>query len=93
MPMPKFREFFDVVAAGRDGGIGRRFPLDSVVITYPFLKIQSNRGFDARINLLLLERGRDISNNLKLCRADIFKGLEVGDAQIDSRRRSLKDVQ
>jgi len=75
--VPEFRDLFDVVAAGHDGAIGSRFSLDSVLINYPFLKVLANRGLHALINLLLPGRVRDISNNLKLYRAEILKGLEI----------------
>lgn len=37
----------------------------------------ANRGLHALINLLLPARVRDVSNNLKLYRAEILKGLEI----------------
>jgi len=75
--VPELRDMFDVVAAGRDGAIGSRFSLESVLINYPFFKIVCNRGFHALIRLLLPGHVRDISNNLKLYRAEILKGLEI----------------
>jgi dolichol-phosphate mannosyltransferase len=75
--VPEFRDLFDVVAAGRDGAIGSRFSLDSVLINYPFFKVLANRGLHVLINLLLPGRVRDVSNNLKLYRAEILKGLEI----------------
>jgi SAM-dependent methyltransferase len=77
--VPELRDLFDAVAAGRDGAIGSRFSLESVLINYPFFKILCNRGFHALINLLLPARVRDISNNLKLYRAEILKGLEINE--------------
>jgi hypothetical protein len=75
--VPEFRDLFDVVAAGHDGAIGSRFSHESLLINYPFLKIICNRGFHLIANLVLPIRMRDISNNLKLYRADIFKGLSI----------------
>jgi SAM-dependent methyltransferase len=75
--VPELRDLFDAVAAGSDGAIGSRFSLDSVLINYPFLKILCNRSYHALIRLLLPVRVRDISNNLKLYRAEILKGLEI----------------
>ncbi|MGH9837761.1 MAG: glycosyltransferase, partial [Blastocatellia bacterium] len=75
--VPELRDLFDAVAAGRDGAIGSRFSLDSVLINYPFLKVLCNRAFHALINLLLPTAVRDISNNLKLYRAEILKGLMI----------------
>ena len=75
--IPEMRDMFDVIAAGHDGAIGSRFSLDSVLINYPFMKVLSNRGCHVLINLLLPTRVRDVSNNLKLCRTEILKGLEI----------------
>jgi dolichol-phosphate mannosyltransferase len=73
----EFRRLFDVVVAGHDGAIGSRFSSESTLIRYPFLKILSNRSFHWVLNLLLGKSVRDISNNLKLYRADIFKNLDI----------------
>lgn len=75
--VPELRDLFDAVAAGHDGAIGSRFSHESVVINYPFAKIVSNRGFHALANLVLGRRFRDISNNLKLYRAEILKQIEI----------------
>lgn len=75
--IPEFRDLFDAIAAGYDGAIGSRFSHESVLINYPLPKILSNRGFHLLLNLLLRRRVRDISNNLKLMRADILKNLGI----------------
>jgi dolichol-phosphate mannosyltransferase len=75
--LPELRDLFDAVAAGRDGAIGSRFSYDSILINYPFPKILANRCFHALANLLLRVRSRDLSNNLKLYRAEILKGLSI----------------
>jgi SAM-dependent methyltransferase len=75
--VPELRDLFDVIAAGHDGAIGSRFSHESVLVNYPFLKILCNRGFHLLLNLLLRRRVRDISNNLKLYRAEILKELEI----------------
>jgi dolichol-phosphate mannosyltransferase len=77
--VPELRDLFDVIAAGHDGAIGSRFTHESIMLNYAFPKIISNRGFHALVNLLLPVRVRDISNNLKLCRAEILKELEIED--------------
>lgn len=73
----EFRDLFDVIAAGHDGVIGSRFSHESILVNYPFFKIICNRGFHLLVNLLLLRRVRDISNNLKLYRAEILKNLDI----------------
>ena len=75
--MPEFRDLFDAVARGHDGAIGSRFSHESLLINYPFLKIVCNRGFHLIANILLPVHMRDVSNNLKLYRAEIFKTLEI----------------
>jgi glycosyltransferase involved in cell wall biosynthesis len=75
--VPELRDLFDVVAAGREGAIGSRFSHESMLINYPFFKILCNRVFHVLVNLLLPARVRDISNNLKLYRADIIKRLDL----------------
>jgi SAM-dependent methyltransferase len=74
---PEYRDLFDVVADGHDGAIGSRFSKDSMLVNYPFLKILANRSFHLLANLMLPVRMRDISNNLKLYRADILKSLDI----------------
>jgi SAM-dependent methyltransferase len=75
--LPEFRDLFDAVAAGHDGAIGSRFSQESLLINYPFVKIVCNRGFHLIANILLPTRMRDISNNLKLYRAEIFKSIQI----------------
>ncbi|MBA3915033.1 MAG: glycosyltransferase [Acidobacteriales bacterium] len=75
--LPEFRALFDAVAAGHEGAIGSRFSHDSILINYPFLKMVCNRLFHLIIKLFLVSRARDVSNNLKLYRAEIFKELEI----------------
>ena len=65
------------MARGRDGAIGSRFSHDSLLVNYPFAKILCNRMFHLLLNALLPMTIRDISNNLKLYRAEIFKSLEI----------------
>jgi dolichol-phosphate mannosyltransferase len=74
--VPELRDLFKVVAAGHDGAIGSRFSHESVLINYPFFKILCNRAFHVLVRLFL-HRVRDISNNLKLYRADIFKTMQI----------------
>jgi dolichol-phosphate mannosyltransferase len=75
--VPEFRDLFDAIAAGHAGAIGSRFSHESVLINYPLTKILCNRGFHLVLNLLLGLNVRDISNNLKLFRADILKNMNI----------------
>lgn len=73
----EFKGLFDAVADGYDGAIGSRFSSESALVRYPFFKILCNRGYHLVLNLLLRKQVRDISNNLKLYRADILKNLDI----------------
>jgi dolichol-phosphate mannosyltransferase len=75
--VPEFRDLFEVIAEGHDGAIGTRFSHESVLINYPLGKIVCNRGFHILLNVMLRKRVRDISNNLKLLRADILKNMSI----------------
>jgi SAM-dependent methyltransferase len=75
--VPELRDLFDCIAQGRDGAIGSRFSHESVLVNYPFLKIVCNRVFHWLLRLMLPVRARDLSNNLKLYRAEILKTLEI----------------
>ena len=75
--LPEFRDLFEVIARGRDGAIGSRFSYQSILINYPFPKILCNRGFHLLVNLLCRLRVRDLSNNLKLFRAEILMNLDI----------------
>jgi dolichol-phosphate mannosyltransferase len=74
---PEFKGLFDAVAEGCDGAIGSRFSSESALVRYPFFKIVCNRGYHLLMNLLLGMRVRDVSNNLKLYRAEILKELDI----------------
>lgn len=73
----EFKGLFDAVAEGCDGAIGSRFSSESALVRYPFFKIVCNRGYHLLLNLLLGRRVRDVSNNLKLYRAEILKNLDL----------------
>jgi dolichol-phosphate mannosyltransferase len=75
--LPEFCDLFDAIARGREGAIGSRFSYESMLINYPFPKILANRAFHALANLILPIHARDLSNNLKLFRADILKDLVI----------------
>jgi glycosyltransferase involved in cell wall biosynthesis len=75
--VPELRDLFDAVASGYDGAIGSRFSRESMLINYPFFKILCNRAFHLLVKILLLPKVRDVSNNLKLYRAEILKGIKI----------------
>jgi glycosyltransferase involved in cell wall biosynthesis len=75
--VPEFRDLFDVIADGHDGAIGSRFSHESILINYPFFKILCNRSFHFLVKLFMLSHVRDLSNNLKLYRAEILKSLSI----------------
>jgi dolichol-phosphate mannosyltransferase len=75
--LPEFRDLFDAIAHNKDGAIGSRFSYESVLVNYPFPKILANRSFHLLVNLFFRIRVRDLSNNLKLFRAEILKNLII----------------
>ncbi len=74
---PELRDLFEAVARGHDGAIGSRFSYESVLLNYPLPKIIGNRLFHLLVRVLLGIRVRDISNNLKLYRAEILRSVEI----------------
>jgi dolichol-phosphate mannosyltransferase len=75
--VPELRDLFDAVAAGRDGAIGSRFSHESILVNYPLAKIVANRGFHLLLQILVKRSLRDISNNLRLYRADLVRELDI----------------
>jgi hypothetical protein len=75
--VPELRDLFDAVAAGHDGAIGSRFSHESVLVNYPFFKVVCNRAFHALVRLVLVRGVRDLSNNLKVYRAEVLKSLPI----------------
>jgi SAM-dependent methyltransferase len=75
--LPELRDLFDSIARGRDGAMGSRFSYQSILVNYPFPKILCNRGFHLLVNLVCRLHVRDLSNNLKLFRAEILKNLDI----------------
>jgi dolichol-phosphate mannosyltransferase len=75
--LPEFKDLFEAIASGKDGAIGSRFSYESVMINYPFFKILCNRAFHWIAGVVLPNKFRDISNNLKIYRADILKEIVI----------------
>ncbi|HEY7303448.1 MAG TPA: bifunctional class I SAM-dependent methyltransferase/glycosyltransferase family 2 protein [Bryobacteraceae bacterium] len=75
--VPELRDLFDAVAEGYDGAIGSRFTHDSIMVNYPFPKILANRLFHLLARTVLRLPFHDISNNLKLYRAEVLKNIHI----------------
>jgi GT2 family glycosyltransferase len=75
--VPELRDLFDAVAEGYDGAIGSRFTHESIMMNYPFAKILCNRTFHFLANVALSCHVHDVSNNLKLYRAEILKTVGI----------------
>jgi dolichol-phosphate mannosyltransferase len=73
--LPEMRDLFDAAAAGCDVAVGSRFSRHSVLLNYPVQKIVANRGFHAIARLMLWRSFRDLTNNLKLMRAEVVQSL------------------
>ncbi len=79
MLVRELADLFDAVGAGHDGAIGSRFSHESVLLNYPPAKLLGNRAFHVLLRLLTRRRVRDVSNNLKLYRAEILKDIEISE--------------
>lgn len=75
--LPEIRDLFDAAAQGYDVVVGSRFSRHSVLLNYPFQKIVANRSFHVLAQLFLLQRFRDVTNNLKLIRGEVIKDLQL----------------
>jgi glycosyltransferase involved in cell wall biosynthesis len=75
--VPEMRDLFDAMAEGYDGAIGSRFTQESIMVNYPFAKIVSNRLFHFLARRSLGLGFHDISNNLKLYKAEILKEMKI----------------
>jgi SAM-dependent methyltransferase len=75
--LPEVRDLFDAAAEGHDVVVGSRFSRHSVLLNYPFQKIVANRGFHLLAQLLLRQRFRDLTNNLKLFRREVSESLRL----------------
>jgi hypothetical protein len=75
--LPEFRDLFDAAAKGHDVVVGSRFSRHSVLLNYPFQKIVANRAVHALAQVSLLRRFRDLTNNLKLIRREVFERMNL----------------
>ena len=58
-----------------DGVIGSRFVSGGRVVRYPFLKRLMNRLFHAVVKILFRVKQKDLTNNFKLYRVDVFRSM------------------
>jgi len=77
MLVPELRDMFDAVADGHDGAIGSRFSHESVLLNYPAGKLLGNRAFHVLVRCVTRHPVRDVSNNLKLYRGDLLRGMSI----------------
>jgi SAM-dependent methyltransferase len=75
--LPELEDIFDAAATGHAAAVGSRFSRKSVLINYPLPKIIANRGFHVLFDILCRRRCRDLTNNLKLMRADVVHRLRL----------------
>ena len=75
--LPEFRDLLKAVSKGHDGAIGNRFSYQSLMVNYPFGKMMCNRLFHLVVRIITSKRVHDITNNLKLYRAEVFKDLDL----------------
>jgi dolichol-phosphate mannosyltransferase len=74
---PELRDLFDAIAEGHDGAYGSRFSRESILRNYPPLKMLGNRAFHLVLRRVLRQPVWDVTNNLKLLRADVAAALEI----------------
>ena len=75
--LPELRDVFDRAAEGYDVVIGSRFSRYSILLNYPFQKIVANRAFHFLARLMLGNKFRDVTNNLKLFKREVVENLEL----------------
>ena len=75
--LPEIRDLFDTAIGGYDVVLGSRFSRHSVLLNYPIQKIVANRGFHALARILFWKKFRDLTNNLKLMRREVYENLEL----------------
>jgi glycosyltransferase involved in cell wall biosynthesis len=70
------RALIDAIERERcDGVIGSRFVEGGKVVRYPFLKRFMNRLFHTVVKILFRVKQKDLSNNFKLYKANIFRSM------------------
>jgi dolichol-phosphate mannosyltransferase len=75
--LPELRDMFDAAVRGKDVIVGSRFSRHSVLLNYPIQKIIANRGFHFLARIILRERFRDLTNNLKLIKREVAEKLPL----------------
>jgi 2-polyprenyl-3-methyl-5-hydroxy-6-metoxy-1,4-benzoquinol methylase len=75
--LPELRDLFDAAVEGHDVIVGSRFSRHSVLLNYPIQKIIANRGFHFLARIILKERFRDLTNNLKLIKREVVEKLPL----------------
>jgi dolichol-phosphate mannosyltransferase len=75
--LPEMRDLFDAAALGNDVVVASRFSRHSVLLNYPVQKIVANRGFHSIARLMIRRHFRDLTNNLKLMRAEVAHELRL----------------
>lgn len=75
--LPELRDMFDAAVRGHDVVVGSRFSRHSVLLNYPIQKIIANRGFHFLARIILRERFRDLTNNLKLIKREVVEKLPL----------------
>ena len=74
------QRFIDKTKKGCDGVIGSRFLRKQSLINYPLLKMISNRMYHFLLHSILGIRQRDITNNFKLYKKEIFETIKLKSA-------------
>ena len=73
--VPQVARLIEGVEKGYDGAIGSRFTEGGELVNYPFLKKMMNRLFHFTARILFNIKCKDLSNNFKLYKKEIFQKL------------------
>jgi len=75
----ELRDLFDAAALGNDVVVASRFSRHSVLLNYPVQKIIANRAFHILARIALHKGFRDLTNNLKLLKAEVVHALQLSE--------------
>lgn len=73
--VPEVSRLIEKAGQGFAGVIGSRYMSNGRLVNYPLLKMVSNRLYHLLLRLLLGIRQHDLTNNFKLYRTEIVKGI------------------
>lgn len=70
-------KFIRKAEEGYDGVIGSRFVKKNSFVNYPFMKMVANRSYHTLLKLVLQVRQKDLTNNFKMYRREVYQSLPL----------------